>query len=289
MKITKRLLYLLIAPLLCNGCIDEDLSGCSGTVYVEFQYKGSTTQFDKEIGNDIYFHLYQNDIVQAGAVIPFDAIKGGQFYTFPKQFTGKTEVIGWTVPVTETISGKVPQAIQGEKKEETKIELELLAGTDGIYKPLDFLHRDSYAWTEKDLTADSHVPVSVSPAVCKLSVFLYDDGYFSPEEKPGIEISGLQKELSMDLQPSGEDIIISGDSKLIYDGDKWDTGFIFLPPSQSGKNLSVKIIPPNKSPFIVHTQYESVAGDELLLEIREKDVIFKINGWRTLNFRVQGL
>ncbi|MCC8154510.1 MAG: hypothetical protein LIP01_10015 [Tannerellaceae bacterium] len=290
MKITKRLLYLLIAPLLCSGCIDEDLSGCPGTVYVEFQYKGSTKQFDEVITNDIFFHFYHNGIAQAAAVIPFDAIKGGNPYTFRKQYIGETEVMGWTVPIMETVSGKIPQATLGKKKEEAKIELELLPGIESeLYKPLDFLHRGAYVWTEKDLTGDSRVSVSVSPVVCKLTVLLYDEASPLLEEKPGIEISGLQKELSLDLQPSGDDVIISGGSNLTHDGDKWDTGFIFLPPSQSGKNLSFKIIPQNASPFIIHTQYESVAEDELLLEIRGRDVIFKINGWRRLNVRVQDL
>ncbi|MCD8176773.1 MAG: FimB/Mfa2 family fimbrial subunit [Tannerellaceae bacterium] len=287
MKSIERLLYLLIGTLLFNGCIFQDPEDCEGTICFEFRYKNNQELFDQVIASDIYFHLYHEEIVKTMLVLPFDIIKGGRTYGIRKEQTGEMEVIAWAVPATETISGEIPQAANGSRKEEAKIEIQPIQG--GLYKPLDFLHRGSARWTETELTGNTGITVSLTPAVSRLRVILYDEGTYTPENSPGIEVAGLQKELTIDLEPTGADIVIDGSLHLAYEENQWHTGWICLPPSAAGKTLSVKVIPAGQTGFTVYTTYESVAGDDIVLEIKGKLVRFFVNGWRKENITVEGL
>jgi hypothetical protein len=106
-KALKRLIPILLAALLLNGCLKED-AWCP-EIYLSFAMEDEFLEgdYDSRIQNDVLIYIFKDDKVVYSETIPYEKVAGGTRYAIRKtpEMLGDTKLVAWAVKRDETHVG----------------------------------------------------------------------------------------------------------------------------------------------------------------------------------------
>ncbi len=281
----KKAILIFIAAWLLTGCLSENRDDCEAYLKLSFRHENSVKEFDDIIKNDVYVRIYKDDKLHQDILIPYQQIAGGKEYRVKKSFTGQLSIASWAVPPTGS-SDAIP-----------KIEVQSYFSSSAIregtivYNAAEFLSpmNDLYLGIVKDayeeIALESSYIISMHNVVCRLNVKAALALFPSPGTNPHLNIAGTAGEISLEMEPLGEEAIIyAGLEKADAD---WLSLSVGLLPQYSDHTIKLTAYSNDNKLFTVDTEEVSIPGKIITVIISGMQAEIRVNGYRVRTTYIQ--
>ena len=278
MKTRILILIVLVTAVSCG--IRDDLDDCpSGSLFFELDDPHSPGDFDSDIGNDVQLHIFGEDLFHSSIVIPYDRIRGGQFYTFRKPFTGKMNLIAYAIPDGDP--GSAPTPAPGDSYYEQIIRMEALSRSSGCSPRLGSLYLGKINMDENTPEQSVH-RVAMSPCFAKVTVLVMDAGSFSATfpGTPSVGIEGTAQQFLVHERKASQAVEVH--AVVTEENGIYTTGTLrVLPAPAPGRTLKVNLYHDGRLAMYVDTEEEAAAGKEITIKIYPHNLSAEIivDGW----------
>lgn len=276
--------------LLLSACVKDDRDDCDAEVRFYVTLNHSVQEFDTEIANDVYFQIYENDILYDTDIVPYETIQGGKDYVIRNYKSGTYRIVAWAVPANNPEVPEIPQVSLGESYHDVYIGMQRMPGSTTYYEPIGDIYLGETTVTLNREESSRH-EISLEPCVCKVYFTLYRADLLmetrAEEMEVWVELEGSRSELMADRSCGGEE-------SIIYKTLEYDTtpktlisNAMGVLPSEEDQSLSVTVYKEGYKICRVDTSEKAVAGKTVRIEFTlQGDVVVYVDGWRVKDAHV---
>lgn len=265
--------------MLLAGCLEEGTDGCAAYMSFVFQHRASVEGFDGEIANDVYLHIYRDDILHRTLRVPYGEIAGGREYRVKKEFTGRLSVAAWAVLPDGDVS-IIPSAEINGRYSTAEIAHTPATRAAEYYHPLTDLYLGRVD-VDSNKEEESVYVVDMVNTTCGVTVNVHTDIFFDPADgDAAIYLDGPASKCNLDLTPTGGDAVVRTAAGKKSDRTFTTNRFNVL-PTPTGRTLSVRGMSGENETFLVVTDETASPGDEITIDIYGAEAFITINGWRS--------
>lgn len=275
--------------LACTACLKEGDDGCPAYLSLSFAHNNSTREFDSEIGNDVYLHIYGDDIYHGTKFVPYSSIKGGREIQLRKEWSGEMDLVAWAIPSGSMDHGLIPGCDDGERKSAKVVGLNVKSGS--VCHPMGDLFLGTIRDTDPQDVGGSY-RVSLTNCVCRVKVTVNGATHFFGSDPATadatLEIEGSKSQMTLDLTPCGDDAIVEGELTHKPSENSLTSDVMGLLPSADNQFLVVTAYRNGTPVFKVDTGEKSVPGATVNIEINMGvEAIIYVNGWRVRSVSIE--
>lgn len=285
----KKIVLYCLAYMLLPACIRDNRDDCPDTAaearfFVTHEH--SIEEFDTLIANDVYYQVFQDDMLIDTGMAPYEIIKGGGEYVIRDYDSGTYRIVAWAVPANDPDVPAIPTVTPGGTYRDLSLALARMADDDAYYQPLGLIYLGEVLVTLIRDESSRH-EVSLSTCVSKVYFTLHRANLLmEPDTYAG------DKPVWIILEGSGSsmaaDRVVGSNASEIYKSLTYHTdrailfsdvmGVLSSPPDQY---LKVTMYKGGEKFCLVETEEQAVAGKEIWVEATiGEDVVIYVDGWR---------
>lgn len=288
----KKAILIFIVTLLFTGCLEEEWDDCNSTLYLTFQHNKSTEEFDAKIGNDVQVYVYKNDKLHHSVKVPYSDIQGGKEVPIKKSFTGQLSIAAWAVPNGGGDVGAIPVFEKDSKFSASTIKhADITTNNSSLCSPVPDLYLGTLKEQDEFIMEDSHYKIDMGNTICRVEVIVEPIGLIDSylvNGAPSIRVGGSSRGATLDLEPSGDEVLVYSELRENNSEDIYSTGVFGMMPSYKdsdkfpeGKPISITGFAGDTQMFTIEdTDQYSRPGDKVKIVITGPTAQIYVNGWR---------
>ncbi|MCD7936167.1 MAG: FimB/Mfa2 family fimbrial subunit [Tannerellaceae bacterium] len=284
----KRIVLYCLTCVLLSACIREDTGDCAEARFF-VTHEHNVAEFDTEIGNDVHYQVFQDDILLYSDIAPYETIKGGQEYVIRNYDSGTYRIVAWAVPADDPDVPVIPTVTAGGNYRDLSLALSRMADNDAYYQPIGQIYLGETVVTLEQDVSSRH-EISLSSCIAKVyftlnrANLLVEPNTYADDIPNWIELEGTSASMSADR-------IAGTDPSIIYKDLTYFPGEAILfsdamgvLPSATDQYLKVTMYRGGEKFCLVETREQAIAGSEVWIEATiGQDVVVYVNGWRVKN------
>lgn len=308
----KRIFAIVITALLAFSCTKEGVhDGCPGELALVFAHDGNVLGFDSEIGNDVLLRIYEDDEFHSARVIPYSQISGGQKYRILKDFSGKVDIVAWSLPSAMTVTTAMEGLMaEGGRYPDAHFDIsgcQTRADNPLTLSPLSYpLYLGKVNLQGEDLMTNTTETVSLKDRTCKVNVQVNDAEAFASRYsgKLGVGLEGTSCRISVNSYEACYDDERTPEimADFVEESSRLTSGNMGVMPAtlkaqgraDNEKNtLRVNVYNDGDQAFYIDTNEIAAAGKNITIIIRadqvnmDAQITVRINGYEVRTQTVQ--
>lgn len=283
----KRLILLLVlAATILTSCTKEDTDGCAAmrnllfTHYCEYD---SDESFDNWIANDVFLCIYKDKTLRHTELIPYERIKNGKIYSYPKRYDGDIDIVAWAVPARSPYHD-VPDFVLGEHFDSKFLEMQPRTRATRYESFDDNIYLGVESLTDDDITVETTHNIRMINSACQVLVTLEDpsDYFNDPKKELHVLVEGVMSRMNLNYRGFGEQAEVHKNMHLESAGLR-STGYFGVLPSADDQTVDVSVYYGGVLMVTVRTGEKAVSGGRIIVNISSgTDVRVEINGYEVI-------
>lgn len=261
----KKILQLtLFSVFLFVSCISDNMDDCVVMRTLVFKHHclyDSNESFDQWVGNDVMLYVFQDKVLKMREIIPYERIKDGKPYSYPKHYGGDIDIVAWSVPKGSTTA--IPQYGYGDLFSEQYVMHE--EGTDNynafpidLYLGVDSLNNDVVTMPTTHLVRMIH-------CANLINITINDpEGVMQAFTENYVSVSGVMEQMNLHYDGCGQRAVIR---ESVEGSRSFETGYFGVLPSAGNQTLSFALYGDGQPLAIITTDMKAMPGGRMELTI----------------------